>query len=290
MNEDDWDQLVERIKAGRCTPFLGAGACGKRLPVAAKLARTWATKHGYPLEDDQDLAQVAQFMGVQFDPMRPKEELAKAFATVRLPNFKAANEPHALLAELQLPVYLTTNYVNFMSKALTAKKKDPQREICRWNSLLRTARIDGHGPLFEDGLEPTPANPVVFHLHGVLEVPESLVLTEDDYLDFLVALTHDQESASRQSRLLPEPIETAVTGSSLLFIGYRLADWDFRVLHRGLILGREGSLRRLSVTVQLRETKPEAQEYLDKYFNAMNLRVYWGKAEEFVKELRARLP
>jgi hypothetical protein len=290
MNEYDWDQLVERIKAGRCTPFLGAGACGKHLPAAAKLAKKWAKKHDYPLADDHDLARVAQFMGVRYDPMRPKDELEKAFAAVRTPDFKAADEPHALLAELQLPVYLTTNYVNFMSKALSAKKKDPQREICRWNSLLKTRKIDGHGPLFDDGFEPTPANPVVFHLHGVLGITESLVLTEDDYLDFLIALTQDQESPSPQSRLLPEPIETAVTGSSLLFIGYRLADWDFRVLHRGLVLGREGSLRRLSVTVQLPETKPERQEYLDRYFNAMNLRVYWGKAEDFVTELRARLP
>ena len=41
----------------------------------------------------------------------------------------------------------------------------------------------------------------------------------------------------------------ALAGASLLFIGYRLADWNFRVLHRGLVMAGESSLRRLSVTV-----------------------------------------
>ena len=97
------------------------------------------------------------------------------------------------------------------------------------------------------GFVPTPASPVVFHLHGRLSVPESLVLTEDDYLDFLVTVSRDQ-------KLLPHQIKRAMAGASLLFIGYRLADWNFRVLHRGLVMAGEPSLRRLSVTVQLRAT------------------------------------
>ena len=118
---------------------------------------------------------------------------------------------------------------------------------------------------------PSPEDPLVYHLHGRLDILESLVLTEDDYLDFLVAISQDD-------RLLPHPIQKALAGSSLLFIGYRLADWDFRVLHRGLVMAGEQSLRRLSVTVQIPE-HPEANQYLDQYFGAMNVRVFWGTAE-----------
>jgi hypothetical protein len=289
MTNDEWNQLVDRIQKGRCTPFLGAGACAGQLPVAADLALEWAKEHSYPLKDKHDLARVAQYMGVKFDPMRPKEAIAEVFRRVQPPDFDDPSEPHALVARLDLPVYLTTNYVNFMSDALAARKKDPKREICRWNSAVKTIELDDHGPLFDDGFEPTPANPVVFHLHGVVDVPESLVLTEDDYLDFLVALTRDHERAPANSILLPAPIKKAVTNTSLLFIGYRLADWDFRVLHRGLVLGLEGSLRRMSVTVQLRETR-RAREYLEKYFRAMNLSVFWGDAADFVEQLQDRLP
>ena len=36
-------------------------------------------------------------------------------------------------------------------------------------------------------------NPVVFHLHGHLGLAESLVLTEDDYLDFLVSISRNDD-------------------------------------------------------------------------------------------------
>ena len=42
------------------------------------------------------------------------------------------------------------------------------------------------------------------------------MLTEDDYLDFLVAVSRDEE-------LLPHQIQRALAGTSLLFVGYRLA-------------------------------------------------------------------
>lgn len=106
------------------------------------------------------------------------------------------------------------------------------------------------------------------------------MLTEDDYLDFLVAVSRDE-------MLLPHQIQRALAGASLLFVGYRLADWDFRVLHRGLVMAGEQSLRRLSVTVQLPATEA-AREYLDKYFGSMKVRVYWGTAAEFVEELSRR--
>jgi hypothetical protein len=86
---------------------------------------------------------------------------------------------------------------------------------------------------------------------------------------------------------VPHQIQRALAGTSLLFVGYKLTDWDFRVLHRGLVMAGEQSLRRLSVTVQLRPTDA-AREYLDKYFGSMKVRVYWGTATEFVAELARR--
>jgi len=88
--------------------------------------------------------------------------------------------------------------------------------------------------------EPDPFNPVVFHLHGSDENEDSLVLTEDDYLDFLVNM-------SRNERMLPPRIERALTEASLLFIGYRLRDVNFRVIYRGLVQKLDGSRRRLSI-------------------------------------------
>jgi SIR2-like domain len=278
LNDDDWDMLLLRIKSGSCTPFLGAGACAGTLPLGADIARKWTDDYEYPLDDSDDLARVAQFVSVRRnDAMFPKERLAAEIQSYGSPDFTRDGEPHAMLAALPLPVFLTTNYDGFMLDALERAGKKPSRELCRWN---RSPALKEQRPVLTPAFVPTPANPVVFHLHGHVSVPESIVLTEDDYLDFLVAV-------SGEPKLLPHQIKKALAGASLLFVGYRLADWNFRVLHRGLVMAGEQSLRRLSVTVQLRPTDPE-REYLEKYFGAMNVRVYWGNAEDFADELGRR--
>jgi len=215
--------------------------------------------------------------------MFPKEEILREFKDVKPPDFTKPDEPHGMLADLPLPVYMTTNYDSFMVQALRRQKKDPKRELCRWNKYVKD-----QPSIFEQDpdFEPTTANPVVFHLHGHDEVPESLVLTQDDYLDFLVNI-------SRDDALLPHRIQRAMAGASLLFIGYSLEDWSFRVLFRGLVTGTESSLRRISVTVQLPPNasgpaREQMQKYLNAYFGNMDMRVFWGTANEFVSELRRR--
>lgn len=277
LTDDDWELLLGRVRAGNCTPFLGAGISVGTLPLGSDIARKWSAEYGYPLDDLNDLARVAQFLAIRrADAMFPKEEIVEELR-VPPPEFEAEDEPHAILAELPLPVFMTTNYDDFMTEGLRRAGKEPRREICRWN---RSPALQGQRPVLTTAFTPTAANPIVFHLHGHVSVPESIVLTEDDYLDFLVAI-------SSEPKLLPHQIKKALAGASLLFIGYRLADWSFRVLHRGLVMAGEQSLRRLSVTVQLRPTDPE-REYLEKYFGALNVRVYWGTAKEFASELRHR--
>lgn len=290
LRERDWRLLLTRIRNGDCTPFLGAGACQGVSPLAADIARKWAVDHRYPLEGETDLVKIAQFMAVQYDAVFPKDEIAREFeADSSRPDFTDVLEPHRFLAELPLPVYMTTNYDDFMVQALRHHRKDPKKELCKWNRFLKDSRS-----IFEDDpeFEPNPANPVVFHLHGHLGNRSSLVITEDDYLDFLVNIWRDPH-------LIPPRIQRALSGSSLMFIGYRLTDWTFRVLFRGLVTATEASGRRVSVTVQLppfssdatedQKSKAEQyQDYLSDYFGKIQMRVFWGTAREFVSELRQR--
>lgn len=282
LTDRDWKLLLRRIRAGKCTPFLGAGASYGALPLGSEIATKWSEQFNYPLEDKQDLARVSQYLAIEFDPMFPKDELLDSwFRGIKPPEFNK-DEPHAALAELPLPIYLTTNYDNFMTEALKAGGRKPRHGLCRWNKLLK----EEHDDIFED-YEPDVENPAVFHFHGHKEVPESLVLTEDDYLDFLVNVSNDRT-------VLPLRIQRALAGTSLLFIGYRLADLSFRVLFRGLVTATESSLRRISVTVQLPpaekgNTRSEMQQkYLTKYFGSKDIRVYWGSARQFASELRQR--
>ena len=289
LQDKDWDLLMRRIRAGKCTPFLGAGAAHGVLPLGSQIAREWAKEFGYPLEDAGNLARVATYLAVQYDPMYPKEVLLKKwFQNAKPPDYTNPEEPHATLASLPLSMYMTTNYDPFMMQALRAAGKKPRRELCRWNNFVKDSPS-----IFEQepGFEPSPEEPVVFHLHGHDESAESLVLTEDDYLDFLVSI-------SRDDQLLPHQVRRCLAGTSLLFVGYSLADWSFRVLFRGLVTSVEPSLRRISLTVQLpphpengdmpEATQAEIQAYLAKYFDQIDIRVYWGTAKEFMSELRTR--
>jgi len=292
LTEDDWKQLLKRIDIGKCTPFLGAGACHGTLPLAADIARDWADEYDCPLPyHREDLVRVAQFLAVsQRDDMRPKEELCAKLVSCDPPDFDEADEPHGVLADLPLPVYITTNYDDFMLRALAHRNRDPVREICVWNSyvaqLVEEQQLSRFG--LEGGFEPTVATPVVYHLHGHFAIPESMVLTETDYVSFLVEW-------SKRKNMIPPRVQRAFSGASLLFVGYSLEDWSFRVLMRALVSSLEAGLRRVSVAVQLvpdkvpEEKQEHAQNYLTSYFDSLfKVSVYWGTAREFAADLARR--
>lgn len=285
LSESNWQSLLMRIRDGKCTPFLGAGASYPTLPLGSKIARDWAAQYDYPLDDEDDLVRVAQFLAVQNDAIFPKEQFIDQYLRDREPpDFAQQDEPHALLADLPLPIYMTTNYDPFMCQALRSRGKTPHRELLPWNKYIgeQTSVFDA-----ASGFEPTPGDPVVFHLHGHDQVLNSLVLAEGDYLDFLVNVSRDPD-------LIPARIQRALADTSLLFIGYSLADWSFRVVFQGIVQSIDANLRRISVTVQLppRDLAPsdqkKAQEYLDEYYKQMDVKVYWGTAREFAAELRRR--
>jgi len=290
ITDSDWEVLLQRIADKECTPFVGAGASTRTVPLASELARAWAKEYGYPLADGDNLARVAQYLAVEHDPMFPKQLLRRTLQQTSLPDFAAPDDPHGALADLDLPVYLTTNYDGLMFGALEHREKDPRRELCGWNDLVREAQPS----LLDDGFAPTPANPLVYHLHGHCEMPQSMVLTEDDYLAFLVRISTDN-----RVRLLPSRIRSALATTSLLFVGYSLSDWDFRVLFRGLMGSLGSTLGMTSIAVQLdpsgadasEESRVRTQQYLNGYFEqiqTIKVRLYWGDVRDFARELHER--
>ena len=284
LTDTQWDILLTRIKEGHCTPFLGSGASWPTLPLGGTIAAEWADAHDFPFKDERnDLPQVAQYLAVSSDePMYPKELIARRLNTKETPDFTPP-EPHAVLARLPFPVYLTTNYDDFMYQALVAHgQKDPRWDICRWNASQKVLATPS--ALAEPGYEPSAARPLVYHLHGRRDIAESLVLTEDDYFDFLVGVSREAAVEAHQKVKLPARILEALS-VSLLFVGYRLADWNVRVVHRGLIGSMEASLRRGSLTVQLEPEDMAQAEYLQSYFKQMDVRVFWGTAEDFMGQL-----
>ena len=304
-----------RIADGRCTPFLGAGANSGLLPLGHEISTGWANAYRFPLTDSRDLARVALFLALTEERALPKELMQRIvqermnalFSSSNPPNLTAPNHPLGILAALPLPIYITTNYDDLMYRALRANAKRATVEVCTWATYLKKKGAVNYPDLnnyqarvppwnhftfsqsrfrSERFYAPVPDSPVVYHLHGHYSMLESMVLTENDYLDFLVSMSKDE-------KLLPDQISTALTGSSLLFMGYSLADPNFRVLFRGLIHPMEET-RRLSVAIQLRPSdlaqpdEERALNFLNQYFEDLKIKVFWGTAEEFAAELWRR--
>src|SRR5262249_12940235 len=115
LRREDWELLLHRIRQGRCLPFLGAGASVGALPLCSESAAAWSKEHSYPLADPHDLPRVSQFLALKFDDdVFPKEKLLELFKKRKAPDFSASDEPHHVLARLPLPIYMTTNYDDFM--------------------------------------------------------------------------------------------------------------------------------------------------------------------------------
>jgi hypothetical protein len=278
MTDSVWNTLISRINDGKCTPFLGAGACSGTLPLAKEIAEDLAKEFNYPLQDREDLIKVSQYISITIDRNRPKEKLLEKIKNAGLPDFRKENEPHWALADLPFPMYITTNYDDFMFQALRLRRKFPKRILCQWNNY-----IEKHEQSYKlsKSCVPDLDNPIVFHLHGINDIADSLVLTEDDYIDFMVQVTKKQNS------IIPHQIQRALTGTSLLFIGYSLSDWNFRVIFRSLI-NQLGYISRTNIAVQLGKDDENQTKYLEKYFKEMKIEIFWGTASEFIEQLSKR--
>jgi hypothetical protein len=233
----------------------------------------------------------------------PEGRLAEAYDTLLESAWRYRTtvenvEPHAFLAALGCSVYVTTNSESLLTKAIAdstyeGKTRVPMVEVARWNARLdeqpfagETAApgIPGSAP---QELRPTRTTPLVYQLFGQWTAPDSLVLTEDDYFDFLIGNTANRD-------LIPLTVRRQLADSALLFLGFHLDDWDFRVLFRGLSMQPGRVLRdrykHVAVQVDPQESRvvdtERARRYLSEAFP--NVHIYWGSVRDFVEELARR--
>jgi hypothetical protein len=192
---------------------------------------------------------------------------------------EASPGPLRYLARLQLPIYVTANQSDLLAQALADAGAKPQVRICPWNDM-----IPRQDYAFDE--TPTPEQPLVYHLFGHMKLPESLVIAEDEYFDYLIGVKRNWD-------LLPSALRGALYRTSLLFLGFRIDDWAFRTFFR--ILVNEPSYfqlsRRSHAAVQIEpddgriQNVERARNYMKEYFGRRWFSLYTGSTEEFLKEL-----
>jgi SIR2-like domain len=317
-----WPSLINDIKKGCCTPILGHGLTDSLLGSRRELAQKWAETYHFPMApyNREDLPQVAQYLAVKQNLSFPRDILISDLHNWLLQQHRAnlpqgshfegsptgedldqlisaigarrresdPNDPFRVLANLSIPVYITASPHHLMLDALKAAGKQPREEFCRWNRQLeRLSTLQEKEPDYR----PDPANPLIYYIFGRLNESESLVLTEDDYFDFLIG-------ATKKNELIPHVVLRTLADSGLLFLGFQLDDWDFRVLFRRIVDQEGGALRRrhTNVAVQIgpeegRIMEPEgARRYLESYFDIADISIYWGTADDFAADLLQKMP
>ncbi|MBL7492422.1 SIR2 family protein [Frankia sp. AgB1.9] len=282
MDDRAWDRLVTQLRNGECTPFLGADACHPALPTDGDLSAAWANRYGYPFRGSaQELPRVMQYAAVaEGDAVYVKERVKRDLVACGLPDFASAVQPHALLARLPLDVYVTTTYDDFMAKALERAGRHPEVLVCPWDDPRSRAGAFGTAVA-----RPKADRPVVFHLHGSFQEARTMVLTEDDHVEFMTSLSAHRTMIDQ---LIPTSVIPALKNRPLLFVGYRFDDWTFRVLFRGLLKTLAPVHSRRHISVQL-DPSPSgdpaldlrARDYLEKYFDRSDITVFWGSTSEF---------
>lgn len=331
-----WPGLLGAVGDGACTAFIGSGVIEHLVGTTRSAAARLAERHRFPLHptDRDDLPQVAQYLQVlQEDVKFPRREareylwgvLRRRFpealaefpehppvepAKVTLDDLivragewvqaKNPSEPHAVLARLPIRVYVTTNADSLLLTSLVKAGKKPHVDVFApqkaRNELLKElkARFPDITPALPNGGlagAPDADTPLVYYLYGHWRKPDTVVLTEDDYFNFMLKFPG--------AEVVPADVRGALADSTLAFLGFRLEEWDFRVLVQS-INAQEGSLglmRHLQVAVQVspsasRFANPAAaRSFLEnsiKFGGGKKVSVFWRETGSFLQELDTR--
>lgn len=232
--EHDVENTIELVAAAvrerRCILFLGAGVHAppadgspfdypveQRPPTGSalseELARTSRLADKFPAEDPRNLQRVALF----YEIARSRRQLVATVASA-VQEGKRPSPLLAALAELDFPIVITTNYDHLFERALGAAGKDP--------------RVSVYTPELEattDYRDPTAESPIVFKIHGDISRPETIVVTDEDYIQFVLRMSNKDPYDP-----VPLTLKYYLTGWTTLFVGYSLLDYNLRLLFKTL--------------------------------------------------------
>jgi hypothetical protein len=302
-----------------CIPILGPGLTEDILGSTREIAQKLAEKNKFPLEkwSLEDLPTVTQYLAIHGNTTKfpllelidmMKKRLVDRFgndlpAGIDRQDFnavlsgvgklrRAANpmDPHRVLASKPFRYYVTVNPDELMEDALREANRCPMSEYARWNSVIAAKpTVADEYPNYK---EATVEHPLVYHLFGKFTEPDSLVITEDNYFDYLLRIVGNPEAKNR----IANAVSSDMTLNALVFMGFRLDDWSFRVMLRS-IYAKEGSGARAGdpkawpcVGAQLLPEKdriidPEGtRAYFHDYLGSSKIDIYWGRVQDFIRE------
>jgi hypothetical protein len=310
---ENWKSICNSVRHGDFIPILGPELGEGMFGGTGELATQLAVDHGFPLAPHEraDLAKVTQYISTTQSRNYANQIVEQQFLSQLSERINGADgrnkgkapsellelaasrcrsdpeDPYSILADLDAPIYLNASCETLLLKVLRVTGKNPEAVFAAW----RCTPPKKPQPSIAT---PTPEAPWVYHVFGLFGKPDTMVLTEDDFFDYLI-------KTSKLGLLLPALV-SQLMGSSLLFLGFRLDDWRFRVLFR-MIVTSEGAetMKGFShVGVQVNPDEQSfadverARKYMQSYFEKSKnapteISIYWGSPADFLKQLDKHL-
>jgi hypothetical protein len=228
--DDALKLIAEAVTQRHCILFLGAGVhasppgesgfeypAERRPPVGSALSQKLASSCNlagrFPREDPSNLQRVALFYEIARSRHQLVEAVTKAVQTGKRPSPMLC-----ALADLGFPLVITTNYDQLFENALVGAGKQP--------------RVAVYTPKLEvttDYRDPTAESPIVFKIHGDISQPETVVITDEDYIQFVLRMSNKEPYDP-----IPLTLKYYLTGWTTLFLGYSLLDYNLRLLFKTL--------------------------------------------------------
>jgi len=249
------------------------------LPLGSELMEHLATGSGFPAAEPKDLAKVAQYFNVQGGRSKLHKVLRGIFN-----NPYAPLPIHQYLATAKKPLLIvTTNYDSLVERAFQAAGK-PFDLVVHTTDATLGDRIYHfpHGAADVQKVVPRKLfidlaqTSVIYKIHGSCDphdpVRDQYVITEDDYIDFLSRMVKNTAIPA----FCAEPFQRW----PFLFVGYRLGDWNMRV-----VLNRMSPQARLMQGIKSWAIERQPSPIEERFWESRGVNVYTKPVDDFVNEL-----
>ncbi len=203
------NQLRQQLAGGQVVLFIGGDlpAAVTGLPSRADLAHALCARFDLPPTDS--LAEAAQYLnraGRRYDFTKFLRETLDTAGQQPAPFHR---QLAALITTPGVALIVTTAYDDLLETAL-------RQAGLAFHRVVRSSEVAFI----------TPQRPTLIKLYGALDQPETLTVTEDD---------HTGLGRNRDKENLLDEVRTALRRHAALFLGYNLADPDFKLLWREVL-------------------------------------------------------
>lgn len=224
----DFKVIADVVKSGECILFLGSGAHfpsekynypgSECPPLGGSLSRELAGDCGFCKRFPGEAATNLQRVSLCYEIEHSRAALvAKIRSAVHVG--KRPSPALRALAELPFRLIITTNYDQLFERALREAKKEPRVGVYNPDEYTVTA----------DYKKPTAEEPFVFKIHGDVSKPESIIITDEDYIQFVLRM-----SDKDVFHPVPHTFRYNFTRWPTIFVGYSLLDYNLRLLFKSL--------------------------------------------------------